>query len=240
MWILKPLWIITGSILAVIGLAGLPEDFATWATWLEQAQPMLNDPSFQWLALLGAFLLFFGGIAYGGATLSIPFRRKFRYWLNTIEDQDNANLAKCLPLHISQIVLRSGKEGRFLRLNLRIFNGSVYSLKCVGIAGEAPFLKDTSPDERTILPRLQIQGKCFHDLHHAENGDLMLNILLPDDLVEKIQSAKYRNEENRSNALFDFRNTVLVILAKETGQKHVVSLPAIHMSDARQIGLGQI
>ena len=83
-------------------------------------------------------MLFLGGIAFGGSTLAIPFRRKFKYWLLDVEQGDNSNLARCLHLYVSQVQLQRTKRGPQIKFHFRIFNGSVYTLSFVGVVGHGP------------------------------------------------------------------------------------------------------
>ncbi len=64
-----------------------------------------------------------------------------------------------------------------------------------------------------------------------------MDIPLTGQLIEKIRSVVNRHSANRSNGMFDLRQNVAVVVAKETGQKHVIPLVNIHISEARQIGL---
>ncbi len=125
-----------------------------------------------------------------------------------------------------------------LLLNLGIFNGSVYTLKCIGVTGDPPQFRENNPEEKTTFPPLQTKGNLFHDLHHADKGELVLAIPLNEKLVEKIRSAADKIKiSSGSNALLDFRNSVMVVVAKETGEKYIVPLLGVHMSEMRELGL---
>ena len=73
-----------------------------------------------------------------------------------------------------------------------------------------------------------IDGKPFHDLHHANGGEFLVYMDLTDapHLIDKIKAAlKAYEQSNGANGLLDFRDNVAVILAKETGGSARCSAP---------------
>lgn len=169
-----------------------------------------------------------------------PFRLHYaEYYLHKVEEEDRNNLQRALVLKPKQIKISGPpKRSPFLLIHFGIFNGSVYSLKCNGVTGEAPLLHDMDSGEEIALPRAKLTGKRFNDLHHAQLGELSIEIEVTNDLVDKIQGILSRQTEGHNSGRFDLRGVAIELTTKETKETHLCHLPAIDMGTAERIGLG--